>query len=239
MKIPYIKVEEPFKSLYRIDSNILTAIRKDIETNGYDDSQPITLWKETKIVIDGHTRLQAMQDIGLHAIPVHMLSFNDENKALEFAIHRQRDRRSLSDGDILHLVEKLDELLPKGGDRKSNFGNPKIEDSHEHLSPKLRRQKHREETREKLKNDSRDRTAELIGISPDKVSQCRHIMENCDKREIVKIVEGKISLHKLYQRSLLAKKNEKKKLEQHEKERQILKELGKTNFPRENNTKKM
>jgi ParB family chromosome partitioning protein len=235
MKISAIKIEEPFKSLFPVKYEMLSAIKADIELNGFDESQTITIWKEKKIVVDGHTRLQAAKEIGLKSIPVYMRSFTDENKALEFAIHKQRDRRNLSDGDILYLVEKLDELLPKGGDRKSNFGNPKIEDSHKSFNTKSRVKRIHEEIREKTqedqRNDSRYITAELIGISPDKVSQCRHITNNCNKKEKKKVTEGELSLHQLYQRSLLAKRTEKKKLEQDEKNRIILKELKSTDFP--------
>ncbi len=231
IKIERLKIEEPFKSLYSINYETLEAIKRDIEENGFDESQLITMWKGKNIVIDGHTRLQAAKDLGLTSIPVQIRSFADENDAVEFAIHRQTDRRNLSDGDVLHLVEKLDVLLPRGGDRKSNFGSPKIEVSRKRLTPRQRRMRRYAEMTEDSSNDSRDRTAELIGISTDKVSKCRHVLKNLQRREIDEITQGYVSLNQAYQRSLLANKNEKKKWEQSEKNRQILIELGKTGFP--------
>jgi len=230
MRISELKIEEPFKSLFRIDDHILSAIRKNIKTNGFDNSQPIIIWQGKNIVIDGHTRLQAMDEIGFGHIPVHEHSFKDENEALEFAIHKQRDRRNLSDGDILHLVEKLDQLLPRGGDRKSIFGFPKIDDSYKTLTLSEREIAIREGFRSRMR-DSRDRTAELIGISTDKVSQCRHIMNNCNKHEINEITNGEVSIHQLYRRSLLAKQNEKKKIVQQDKEMKVIMELKSTDFP--------
>jgi len=242
MKISDLKTEKPFKGLFLMDGNHLVAIQRDMETNGYDPSQMITIWQGKNIVVDGHTRLIAARQAGIIDVPVYEHPFEDENEAIAYAIHRQRDRRNLSDVHILHLVEKLDQLLPRGGDRKSNFGNPKIEQPNEIPTNKEAREAFKEELL-KSARDSRDRTAELIGISTDKVSQCRHVLSNCQRSEINQIISGTESLYQVYKGSLLAKQNAKKKQEQHEKNRQAVAKLRLRDFPEgkgfENNVKKL
>lgn len=209
MHISELKVAEPYKSLFRIDDKIVTAIQENMEEKGYDQSQPVTVWRVHNIVIDGHTRLQAARTLGLEDIPVVERFFADEEAALKYAIHNQRNRRHLTDAHILFLVEKLDKLFDRGGDRRSNFGNPNIE---------------------KLQ-DSRKITADSIGISADKVSQCRHIRDNCTKREIEQINNGEKRIHQVYESSLTAKKREKKKQAEQDKILEIIQEVKLKDYP--------
>jgi hypothetical protein len=77
-----------------------------MKIHGYDPSQPVTDWN--RILVDGHTRPNAALEIGIEEVPVCGKQFADEQEALEYAIHNQVDRRNLTDGDILRLVETLD-----------------------------------------------------------------------------------------------------------------------------------
>jgi len=191
MKISEVKVEEPFKTLFLIHSNVLSDIKKDMEENGFDPKQPITIWRYPRnIVIDGHTRLEAARQLGFEEIPVDEHFFADQEAAVRYAIKKQRNRRSLNSAQILHFVEQVDKLFQTGGDRRSNFWHPKFD---------LR--------------DSRKITAELLGISTNRVSECRHIIQNSDslKREIEDIKNGVKGIHEVYKASLAAQKRENKK----------------------------
>jgi len=204
--ISELKIEEPFKSLFMVNERILESIQEDMGKNGYDESKPITIWKEKRIVIDGHVRLQAAKNVGLTEVPVVEHDFDNEEAAFEYAIHNQRDRRNLNDANILYFVEKYDEIFPRGGDRRSKIGNPKLE--------------------KKDKEDSRDITAKRLGISADKVSQCRYVLKNCTDSEKKDILDGKKSIHQVWKSSSDAAKNQEnkeKKQELHQKRIQELK----------------
>ena len=48
-----IKVHPSFQTLFTFDDNTVAKIAENIKTNGYDKSQPIHIWKEQNIPIDG------------------------------------------------------------------------------------------------------------------------------------------------------------------------------------------
>jgi hypothetical protein len=236
MKVSELKVEEPYSSLFRIDFDTLSAIQKRMEKKGFDPSRPIDVWVGRNIVIDGHTRLKAAQNLGIESVPVTERYFKDGVAALDYAIRNQRERRNLTDADILHLVEKVDELFPQGGDRRSNFGNQKFDNPDAPMTDRqkiaLKRDAGKTDRRQiVLAQDSRRITAEKIGISMDKVSQCRHILNNASDNEIEEINKGSKSLHQVYKASLAAVQNEKKRLDKQDEKIRIAKELSFEKFP--------
>jgi len=209
--------------------------------NGYDESKPITIWREHNIVIDGHVRLRAAQNIGLKSVPVVELDFEDEHSALEYAIHNQRDRRKLDDPIILHLIKKFDKVYPRGGDRKSKFANQNFENQESEIKESESETESREkpmsakERRALLRNtsiklSSRDETAKLLGISEDKVSKCRHVLKNCSDSEKKAIMNGDKTIHQVYKSSLDAVKKQKRKLKEAEINRKRLEELKTKKF---------
>ncbi|MCK9390824.1 MAG: ParB N-terminal domain-containing protein [Syntrophales bacterium] len=214
LNISELRVEEPYKSLFRINPDVLSDIQKDMEKRGFDRSQPITISVVDNIVIDGHTRLQAARNLGIKEIPVVERYFKYQDEAIKYAINAQKNRRNLDDADRLHFVEELDKLFDRGGDRKSKFWDQNI-------------------GRERMTRSSREITAELLGISTDKVSQCRRILNNCSKREIEEIKNGSKSIHQAYKSSLDAEKREKKKQEENYRKWEIIQELKLKDFPGE------
>ena len=117
-----IKTGEPFESLFPVDAHTLDAIAKDMELHGYDDAHPIVLWDEKGVVVDGHTRLQAAIAAGIDDVPVVFRAFWDEDTAVEYAIHCQRDRRNLSDADILRWIAEVDKR--KTAQERAAMGTP-------------------------------------------------------------------------------------------------------------------
>lgn len=108
--IDEIKVHPSFQNLFSIDDDLVAEIAENIKINGYDKSQPIHIWKEQNIPIDGHTRLAAAKTAGMFEIPVYEHSFPDERSALLYAYSLQLNRRNLSDADLVSAVQKYIEL---------------------------------------------------------------------------------------------------------------------------------
>ena len=111
---------EPFASLFTIKPEVLAAIKTDMEANGFDPSKPVNVWKKpdgTRILIDGYTRVQAAEDLGLLRVTAYEKTFASEADALAYAVHTQKDRRNLSDAEILRLIELVDR--PQDGFRSA------------------------------------------------------------------------------------------------------------------------
>jgi ParB-like chromosome segregation protein Spo0J len=74
---------------------------------GYDKSQPLVLWKEEGVVVDGHTRLQAALEVGITEIPVVEKEFASLEDAKLYAYRRQAERRNLTSAEILAAATEL------------------------------------------------------------------------------------------------------------------------------------
>ena len=101
-----LKTAKPFCSLFPIRPTVLSEIIEDMNKNGYDACQPIVVWNMT--VVDGHTRLRAAVAAGIETVPVICRRFADEDEALVYAIKTQRNRRNLTDWELLQCLQKLD-----------------------------------------------------------------------------------------------------------------------------------
>lgn len=132
-----------------------------MKKRGFDNSQPLLIWKEREILIDGHTRLKAAQEAGRNHVPVYEKSFESESEALEYTIHLQKDRRNLTDAELYACILELDKRQPHGGDRQSDkFKSPDGLLNHDNST------------------SSRQRTAEVVGTSPTKVQKVRTIEDH-------------------------------------------------------------
>ena len=113
-----LKTTEPFCDLFPIRETVLSEIIDDMNENGFDFCHPIVVWNMT--VVDGHTRLRAAVAAGIEMIPIICRSFDDETAALEYAIKAQRNRRNLTDWELLQCLQKLDFRKNVGRPEKSS-----------------------------------------------------------------------------------------------------------------------
>lgn len=173
MKIEEIKTAEPFRSLFPIESRVLDRVQRDMYQHGYDPSQPIILWAEQGGVIDGHTRLAAARNLYLKEVPVHEKSFADEGEALAYAIHNQKNRRNLSEAELLRCIEAVDKRRERGGDRRSEDAKSKGANAPIERSAEI--------------------TANIVGTSPDKVKRARSVLS--DQKEKEAVMAGKKSIN--------------------------------------------
>jgi len=100
-----IKKGAPFISLFPIMPEVLKAISGDMKTRGFDMSQPVIIWKEANLLIDGHTRCKAAEKVGLTGVVAIYKSFTDVDSALKYAYGLQFKRRNLTDADRFHFAE--------------------------------------------------------------------------------------------------------------------------------------
>ena len=185
MKIVEIKTRTPFENLFPIKEEVVQAIGKDMEKNGYDESLPIVIWKEGQVVVDGHMRLRAARKANLEEIPVVKRSFKDEEEALEYAVHNQRDRRNLTDAEILRVVEWLDERKKRGRPDKFTLNEANL-------------------------GRSSQITAQKIGTSSSKVEKVRTILGHADEKTKEAVKSGKMTIQEGYRKTQEKRNPEKK-----------------------------
>ena len=182
VKLDSIATADPFKTLFEINPAVLDKIVEDIMENGFDASQPLHIWKEKGILIDGHTRLEAAKRVDLFQVPVYEHPFDSEASALEYAIHTQRDRRNLSDAELYACILELDKHDTHGG-KRVKFGDQNLP------SP-----------------DSKAKTAAIIGTSKDKVQKVRTISNRASADLKDDLKKGKVSINQAYNKAKQARK---------------------------------
>ena len=181
-----IKVRSPFKDLFVIDEKTLKSIAEHMQANGYDEAQPIVVWDRTEAeqnkhalyVLDGHTRLQAAKSIHLSPVYIARMKFPSEDEALQYAIHNQRDRRNLSDGDLLRCIEAVDQTKQRGGDHTTEKAKASLDAID--------------------KGKSSEETARIVGASPRKVEKARTVRQHADEETKGAVLDGKKSIHQAY-----------------------------------------
>ena len=182
-----INTHPTFESLFPINPAVLEKIEQDMRDGRYDVSQLIILaiWQgqEAPVVIDGHTRLQAAINEGIEQVPVWLHEFDTEEEAIEKAIKLQRNRRNMTDAEIVTCIEVLDHKRARGGDRRSETEKSKASG----------------DAIEKSFSKSAKETADLLGISTTKVERNRSILNNGDPATIEAVKNGEMSMNKGYQ----------------------------------------
>lgn len=177
--IEYVEVDkfitkEPFKVLFPTKDEVLKAIKNNMKEEGYDETQVVIAWEKDGelVVLDGHTRLRVAKELGIKRVPAAIWEFDSEEEALDYVIHLQRDRRNLTDAEILACVEAVDRRFEVGRGKKNLTLNS---------FP-----------------DSASKTAKSLGISRSKVHQVRKVLDAADEQTKAEIKAGKKTIHQAY-----------------------------------------
>ncbi|OQY36664.1 MAG: hypothetical protein B6226_06190 [Candidatus Cloacimonetes bacterium 4572_65] len=125
LDLDQIKKGTPFVGLFPIKPDTLKSITEDMKVNGFDVSQPVIIWKETSVLIDGHTRCEAAKRAGLQEVVVIYESFPDVDEALRYAYGLQFKRRNLTDADRFQFsqtyVNNVGHGVKKSGRKKNEL----------------------------------------------------------------------------------------------------------------------
>ena len=158
-----IVTEAPFKDLFPIHEPILESIIENMTKFGYDSAFPVVLWG--KIVIDGHTRLDAAEALGIVSIPVEQKDFVNKQEALEYAVHNQRDRRNMTDSELLTCIEVLDKPMTKSEAASlAKSSNPDVRAG---------------------KGETSKKTAKILGVGKTKIEKARKVLKDPEMKKDV------------------------------------------------------
>jgi ParB family chromosome partitioning protein len=170
--------------MFPIQEKVLNEIVDDIKEHGFDHTHPIVLWQGHKsIVLDGHTRLRAAELCGLYEVPIEFKEFSTEEEALEYTIRCQRNRRNLTDLEIVQCISELDKRKSRGGNR----GN-----------------QHRKAPKATCVafGKSADETAKVLGINRGKVEKARAVLDKAPDEIKEAVKSGKMSINKAYNKTV-------------------------------------
>lgn len=147
-----IITRSPFMDLFPIKIETLNDIFQSMTAKGFDINQPLIMgvFPEGYALIDGHTRRQASIKSGIESVPVVKMDFANDQEALDYAIHLQKDRRNITDSELYAYIHAIDKTETRG--RKKGSSEPNLN-----------------------KGSSAHRTAELTGTSATKVKKARAI----------------------------------------------------------------
>lgn len=174
MRLDEIQLSDEFSSLFPVNPSVLAQIVERIKKYGFDRSQPLHIWKEKRLLLDGHTRRLAAIECGLTTVPVFEHSFANEEEAIEYALGLQTARRNLTDAELLNALAKLDQLKNRGRpDGKKEIEQPKGK-SAAHL-------------------------AKVLGTSTGKIEKARAVTKKATAEVKEAVKEGKMSVNAAYE----------------------------------------
>lgn len=185
-----LKTSPPFSDLFPIKLSDRIAIRGSMREKGYWIGNPIVIWLERDLVVDGHTRKDCAAECGIKAYTVKQ-SFADEDAALEFAIACQVKRRQLTPDELAKCIRILHERSKNwGGDRKSDAQKSRA--SIEALDQR---------TPNKSGRKAAAKTAELLGTNRVTIERAQQVIK--DSPDLYEAVEkGELpSINAAYEKS--------------------------------------
>ena len=110
-------LDEEFVNLFSHTEETANHLAQSFLENGYDESQPVHYAyiedEDKSIVIDGMTRLHALQIADFFDVPVYKHTFKNRMEALMYAYRLQLDRRNLDDAQKLAAIEKMIQINPR------------------------------------------------------------------------------------------------------------------------------
>ncbi len=110
-------LDDEFVNLFSHTEETANHLAQSFLENGYDESQPVHYAyiedEDKSIVIDGMTRLHALQIADFFDVPVYKHTFKSRMDALMYAYRLQLDRRNLDDAQKLTAIEKMIQINPR------------------------------------------------------------------------------------------------------------------------------
>ena len=110
LKVDYIPIEQlkPYEKNAKIHTpEQIEQIKKSIQEFGMND--PIGIWGEDNLIVEGHGRLQACKELGMKEVPVIRLDdLTDEQRRAYTLVHNQTTMKT--GFNMVILDEELDNI---------------------------------------------------------------------------------------------------------------------------------
>lgn len=125
-----LKFDEEYKQIYKQLPSKVSRIAEHMRKFGYDNSQPIIISPDYRI-LDGYSRIDAINSLNglITKVPVIIKNFSTRDEYLHYILHLQNDRRSSSDRDkyfsFLNYME-LRQHAKENGEDVSEYSEEKL-----------------------------------------------------------------------------------------------------------------
>jgi ParB family chromosome partitioning protein len=116
VKIADIVIDSEISKIFKIQDRTQNGIAQKIKESGFDNSQPLVLFKGKNILLDGHTRLAAAKEAGLEEVPAYEMEFENRDAAVLYTLERQTLRRNLTGAEILTAAGIFPKERAKNGE---------------------------------------------------------------------------------------------------------------------------
>lgn len=116
-----LRFDDEYKKIYKQMPAKVTRIAEHMRLYGYDNSQPIIISPDYRI-LDGYSRYDALMALNglIKNVPVIIKDFETRDEYIKYILHLQMDRRSSSDRDkyhsFLHYMELRQHAKESGAD---------------------------------------------------------------------------------------------------------------------------
>lgn len=179
---PCFTIDTEFETLFPPSTpDELENLEQSLLTDGFHDWEPLLVWREEQILIDGHQRYRICQK---HHIPFKIVerTFPDRDAAIFAALEVQLARRNLSIYDRGVLALRYKDRISREARERQRCGRGGV------LllmnSPKA--------------IDTRAEVASIAGVSPDTISKIERIERDAPVEIKKQLKSGEISIHAAY-----------------------------------------
>ena len=180
-----LTISESLSSIFAVSRAMVDSISESMKASGYDQAFPVVCSEVGGYVVDGHTRVAAAKKARVCTIPVIFRQFADETAAIEYAIRCQRNRRNLTDAELLRCIQEVDKRKQRGGDRKTE----------ESITQRCGIEP----------EPSAAATAAVVGVSQRKVEQARTVIDHAPPEVKAKLDTGELSINAAYKETQAAR----------------------------------
>jgi len=181
-----LKFKPPYSRLFVRTPAMVEAVAASIKAEGFRLAEPVVCWDD--VVIDGHTRIEAAMLAGCNNVYGVSINFPDEAAAIEYAIARQRNRRNLTEAELLRCVQELDKRRDKCETLKRGDEKPDAQ----HCAT----------------GRSSTDTAAAVGISARKVEQARTVIDHATPEVRQAVEAGDMTINAAYRETQAARRAE-------------------------------
>lgn len=150
---------------------------------------PITIWKETKLLLDGHNRYDICTHNGIELKPALELSFPNRTAAMIWIIRNQFDRRNLQPYSRGVLALKL-ELLLKPVARENQGTRTDLGKALPNIVPTLAPSSQDRKVREQV--------AKAAHVSHGTLDKVKSIEAKATPKQKAKLVAGSATINQIY-----------------------------------------
>lgn len=188
---PHIIIDEEFKDLLPPLSNEQFAeLEGDIREKGC--LQPLTLWKESGILVDGHQRYQICTNYNIPFQTI-SLSFNSRLDALFWAWSNQKNRRNMAKYEIGKIALRFKPLIQEKAKENKRISGKIYGEKHPKQEVSLNLDK------PFVPIDTKKELATITGVSHGTIAKIEKIEEKATPEQKAALKAGKASINKVYQ----------------------------------------